>query len=132
MVPQSRFALTPLKVCVFLLFRLSLSAFPASAQVQLGTPKYESFGGGPFDTVNLGNLNVNFTIPVLHKPGRGMPFNFDITYDSTFWQPTSVNGQLQWIPTPTSGLGGSALNIGALLYSYGYFLACTTGHIIPA
>jgi hypothetical protein len=69
MISQSRFALIA-KVSMVVLFLLSLWACQASAQVQLGTPKYESFGGGPFDIVNLGNLNVHFSIPVLHKPGR--------------------------------------------------------------
>jgi hypothetical protein len=67
MISQSRFALIA-KVSMVVLFLLSLWA--CQAQVQLGTPKYESFGGGPFDIVNLGNLNVHFSIPVLHKPGR--------------------------------------------------------------
>ena len=57
MIPQSRLVLVALKASLVLLFLLSLAAHPASAQEQLGTPKYESFGGGPFDTVNLGNLN---------------------------------------------------------------------------
>jgi hypothetical protein len=33
------------------------------AQVAIGTPPFGSFGGGPFDTVNLGNLDVHFVIP---------------------------------------------------------------------
>ncbi|MGA7630598.1 MAG: hypothetical protein WCB11_07510, partial [Terriglobales bacterium] len=45
-----------------------------SGQVATGTPPFGSFGGGPFDTVNLGNLNVHFAIPVLNKAGRGLPF----------------------------------------------------------
>src|ERR1700681_2917168 len=110
MIRQSRFELIAAPITLVVLFLLSLAACPGSAQVQLGTPKYESFGGGPFDTVNLGNLNVHFSIPVLHKPGRGIPFDFDITYDSTFWQPTLINRQAYWEPTATSGLSGSALN----------------------
>ena len=54
---------------------LNLLASLGVAQVATGTPPYGSFGGGPFDTVNLGNLNVHFAIPVIHKAGRGMPFN---------------------------------------------------------
>jgi len=41
------------------------------AQVSTGAPPFSSVGGGPFDTVNLGNLNVHFSIPVMHKAGRG-------------------------------------------------------------
>ena len=57
----------------------------ASAQIATGTPPFGSFGGGPFDTVNLGNLNVHFAIPVLHKAGRGVPFTYDLSYDSSIW-----------------------------------------------
>lgn len=127
MSQESRFANAAVKASLAVLFLLSLSTKPATAQVQTGTPKYESFGGGPFDSVNLGDLNVHFSIPVLHKPGRGMPFNFDITYDSTFWQPTSVG----WQPSPTSGFGGNAMDLGALLYSYGYFNCLYNGSSYP-
>ena len=62
----------------------------ASGQVATGTPAFGSYGGGPFDTVNLGNLNVHFSIPILHKAGRGMPFNYDLSYDSSVWTSGSV------------------------------------------
>jgi hypothetical protein len=131
MIPQSRVGLVAVNVIAVVLFLLSLSVCPASAQVQFGTPKYESFGGGPFDTVNLGNLNVQFSIPVLHKPGRGLPFNFDLTYDSTYWQAAPVNGQLKWVAAPPDsnenaggGWRGSALKLGQLTYESGYFINC--------
>jgi hypothetical protein len=47
----------------------------ASAQVATGTTAFGSFGGGPFDTVNLGNLNVHFAVPILNKSGRGTSFS---------------------------------------------------------
>ena len=55
------------------LFIATILAGYAVAQVATGTPPFGSFGGGPFDTVNLGNLNVHFGIPVVNKAGRGMP-----------------------------------------------------------
>src|ERR1700691_6032722 len=70
----------------------------ASGQVATGTPPFGSLGGGPFDTVNLGNLNVHFAIPVLHKAGRGIPFTYDLGYDSSIWTPGSSNGVVQWQP----------------------------------
>jgi hypothetical protein len=71
----------------------------ASGQVPaVGTPDYASFGGGPFDVINLGNLNVHFTIPILHKAGRGTPFAFDLIYDSSVWTPGSVSGVATWQP----------------------------------
>src|SRR5437899_10531582 len=65
-----------------------LLAFPsaASAQVQTGTPPFGSFGGGP-DTVNLANLNAHWAIPLLHKPGRGKDFLYDLSYDSSSCSP---------------------------------------------
>jgi hypothetical protein len=101
---------------IFLVFVLGFAAGVASAQVATGTPPYSSLGGGP-DLINLGNLNSHFTFPVLHKPGRGLPFNFDLTYDSSFWQPVSISGPLYWEPITTAGWSGSSVNIGFLGYA---------------
>jgi len=50
----------------FRLLFLVVATFAAAqvSQVATGTPPFGSFGGGPFDVVNLGNLNVHFSIPV--------------------------------------------------------------------
>ncbi len=84
-----------------LLFALLISA-EAIGQTALGTPPFGSFGGGPFDVVNLGNLNVHFTIPIRHKAGRGMPFAYDLSYDSSIWSPVSSSGSHVWTPLTTS------------------------------
>ena len=73
------------------------------AQVATGTPPYGSFGGGPFDTVNLGNLNVYFAIPLLNKSGRGMPFLFDLSYNSSIWTPVTTSGTMAWTPDSAWG-----------------------------
>ncbi|MHB8217051.1 MAG: RHS repeat domain-containing protein [Candidatus Sulfotelmatobacter sp.] len=78
----------------------------ASAQVSTGTPSFSSPGGGPFDNVNLGNLNVHLSIPVLHKAGRGMAFTYDLSYDSSVWTPVTVNGVPQWQPATDWGWRG--------------------------
>jgi RHS repeat-associated protein len=75
-----------------------LSAGVSSAQVSTGTPAFGSFGGGPFDTVNVGNLNVHFAIPVLNKAGRGIPFSYDLSYDSSIWTTVTVSGVTSWQP----------------------------------
>lgn len=66
-----------------------------SGQVQTGVPPFESFGGGP-DVINLGNLNVHYSIPVFSRAGRGLPFSYALAYDSSVWQPSggvwSVSG----------------------------------------
>ena len=80
-----------------------LLACVAAAQVSTGTPPFGSFGGGPFDTVNLGNLNVHFAIPVLHKVGRGVPFSYDLSYDSSIWYQATIAGVVQWTPSADWG-----------------------------
>jgi RHS repeat-associated protein len=94
-------------------YRLSLAAAIftlatfSSAQVANGAQPFGSFGGGPFDSVNLGNLNVNFTIQTRHKAGRGTPFTqHDLVYNSSIWTPTTVNGHLTWTPTGNWGWSG--------------------------
>jgi len=64
--------------------------------VQRGIPPFGSFGGGPFDVLNLANLNGHFAIGVRHKAGRGMPFDYTISYDTSVWYPASVNGVQTW------------------------------------
>src|SRR5712692_5620755 len=78
-----------------LLILLALSIGPASAQVTTGTPPFGSFGGGP-DVINLANLNSHIAIPVLHKPGRGTNFTYDLSYDSSVWYPVGVSGSQTW------------------------------------
>ena len=89
MEPKSRVAV---------LFTLLFVASLAAAQAVTGTPRFASLGGGPFDTVNLGNLNVHFAIPVLNKPGRGLAFNYNLVYDSSIWIPVTSNGTTAWTP----------------------------------
>src|SRR5216684_1054598 len=75
----------------------------AFGQVATGMPPFGSFGGGPFDTVDLGNLNVHFAIPILHKAGRGLPFNYDLSYDSSVWTPVGSSGSQSWQPAANWG-----------------------------
>jgi RHS repeat-associated protein len=71
-----------------------------------GTQSFGSFSGGP-DTINLGNLDVNLVIPILQRQGRGIPFVFDLTYDSSLvWLPMTSGGTTTW--TPQSGWGWPA------------------------
>ncbi len=87
---------------------------PASAQVVTGTPPFGSFGGGPFDTINLSNLNVHFAIPILNKAGAGLPFNYALTYDNSIWYPSSSSGSNTW--TPVVGWGWNSVSDGATGY----------------
>ena len=86
-------------------------AISASAQVQTGTPPFGSYAGGP-DVINLANLNAHWTIPVLHKPGRGTNFVYDLNYDSSVYFPVSEGSSKTWIFSPgwsyeTVGVSGT-------------------------
>lgn len=68
-----------------------------------GTPPFGSFGGGPLDIVNLGNLNVNIDIPITQKTGRGAPFYYVMSYNNSIWYSSAVNGVNTWQPVPNYG-----------------------------
>ncbi len=97
----------------------SVSAGLASAQVTTGTPPFGSFGGGPVDTINLANLNAHISIPVFSKAGRGIPFNYNISYDTSIWTPVGTSGSQTW--APTGAFGWALLAVGQ---------AVVTGHYV--
>jgi RHS repeat-associated protein len=102
---------------LYLISAFLILAGSSSAQVATGTPQFNSFGGGPFDVVNLGNLNVHFTIPVLHKAGRGTPFAQDLTFDNSIWTPVTTGGTTTWQPATAFGWHGLGAYGGSLTYS---------------
>jgi YD repeat-containing protein len=79
-----------------------LIAVTAVAQVSTGTPLMGSFSSGP-DMINLGNLNAHFAIPVFSKPGRGTPFDYILSFDSSAWTPVSSGGTKSWQPDSNWG-----------------------------
>ena len=56
--------------------------------------------------INVGSLNVHFSIPVLNKAGRGLPFYYNLSYDSSVWYPSSVSGSDIWTPVQNFGWRG--------------------------
>lgn len=82
-----------------------LSIAPSRAQVLAGIPPLNSMAGGP-DSLNLGNLNDHWDIPIINKPGRGENFTHDLTYDSSVWYPIDSNGTWMWEPVAGYGWGG--------------------------
>src|SRR5712692_10061818 len=74
----------------------------APAQVTTGLPPFGSFSGGPFDTVNNANLNVHFEVPVIRKAGRGVPFFYILSNDSSVWYPVAS----VWTPVSMMGWRG--------------------------
>ncbi|MHB8413613.1 MAG: RHS repeat domain-containing protein [Candidatus Acidiferrales bacterium] len=105
------------------LFVFALLPAAAVAQVQTGTPPFGSFGGGP-DVINLANLNFHIAVPVLSKQGRGIPFTFDVTQDSSVWYPVTSNGTTSWQPVANWGWNQSEANIGFVTYTVG-----SSGHL---
>ncbi len=100
------------KKLVLLMALLSICCGVASAQVATGTPAFGSFGGSA-DTINLSSLNAHLSIPIMNKPGRGMPFAFSLGYDSSVWTPAGTSGSQTWVPAGTFGWGsGSQVGIG--------------------
>jgi RHS repeat-associated protein len=105
-------------VLAFLLLAVLLAARPASAQVITGRPPFGSFSGGPFDTVNNANLDVHFQIPMLGKAGRGLPFNYSLSFDSLVWYPATVSGSQVWTPVTNWGWGAlTQAQAGSVSYS---------------
>jgi hypothetical protein len=86
----------------FAIFSLVLlPAGPARAQdPPTGFPLYGSFLDGSLDAVNLQDLNVNFAIPIVNSPGRGMNLRLALVNDSSVWR----SGGTAWLPvTDKSG-----------------------------
>jgi RHS repeat-associated protein len=79
-----------------------LVAVTAVAQVSTGTTPLGSFSSGP-DVINLGNLNMHFAVPVISKPGRGTPFDYILSFDSSVWTPLASGGTSSWQPTTNWG-----------------------------
>jgi RHS repeat-associated protein len=87
-------------------FYLMLASLPCVAQVQVGLYTYGSFDTPGFDTIDRGSLNIHFSIPVINKAGRGMNFQYAITYDGLIWSPSVVSGAEAWTPNITWGFNG--------------------------
>ncbi len=87
------------KLCLIpALLLVAPSAF--SQQPALGFPPFGSFQDGRFDAINRENLNVNFSIPIVSVPGRGLNFSFALTHNSLVWSRTNVGyGILYWTVT---------------------------------
>jgi len=100
-----------------LLFAFTLAAVQLPAQVATGTPPFGSFAGGP-DVINLANLNAHWTFPILHKPGRGIDFVYDMGYDTSVWYPVTSGSTTSWQPLVGFGWRGSLdANFGYILMS---------------
>jgi RHS repeat-associated protein len=93
------------RVCALVFFLTSANLVLAQ---NLATANYAfgSFDNKGFDTVNLGNLNTHFEIPVVNKQGRGMNFVYSLVYDGLVWSPSSSTGTVGWEPDSGWGFHG--------------------------
>ena len=115
---------------IVLISLLAVCSGIASAQVTTGTPPFGSFGGGP-DVVNLANLNTHLTIPILNKPGRGLPFSYNQVFDSSLWYPVISGSTTSWQPATYWGWSTqTALATGYVSYTLTSTL-CYSGFHIP-
>ena len=108
---------------------LIFSVAVAHSQVATGTYAYGTFDNKGFDTINVGSLNVHFSIPVINKSGRGIPFYYNLSYDSSVWYPTGVSGAQTWTPVQNFGwTGDTEIAVGYVSYVQNVSTrgACTT------
>ena len=109
-----------------------LATVSAVAQVAIDMPSFGSYAGGP-DMINLGNLNVHWTFPIGTKAGRGLPFSYPISYDSSIWAPITSSGVTSWVPPASSSFGWPTLaaNNAGLPGSISYAISLQTLYNIP-
>jgi hypothetical protein len=101
---------------------LFLIGFTTAAHSQAATGIYNhgTFDYQGVDTINVGNLNVHFDLSILNRAGRGLPFYYNLSYDSSVWAPTTVSGTTSWVPVQNFGwLGQTDGPLGYLTYSSG-------------
>jgi RHS repeat-associated protein len=72
-------------ICQLALFFAICCCVAPTAHAQLGFPPFGSFQPGGFDAVNRENFNVNFSIPLMSSPGRGISLNYSMTNNSYIW-----------------------------------------------
>jgi RHS repeat-associated protein len=69
--------------------------------------------------INIGSLNVLWDIPIMNKAGRGLPFNYDLAYNSSVWYPSGASPA--WTPLSTWGWSGlSSAGQSQITYSKQY------------
>jgi RHS repeat-associated protein len=100
-------------MCTFL---LGVGTLAEAQNPGTGLYPFGSFDSRGFDSVNIGNLNTHFEIPIVNKQGRGLSFNYSLAYDGLVWSSTSSSGTGYW--QPDSGWGFHGQLLGAAIIGY--------------
>lgn len=85
---------------------LSASFSPSRSVAQSGMPPHGSFVARKIDTINLSNLNVHISIPLLQKQSRGYRIWYELSCDTNFYTSGNVYPQAfpEW-PGPGCMIG---------------------------
>lgn len=87
----------------FIAALLIVAPSSAVSQVATGFPPFAPMQNSSFDSVDLDDLNVHFAIPIVQKQGRGMPFTYILSYDSSIWYKGTSGSYYQWQPVTNWG-----------------------------
>jgi RHS repeat-associated protein len=82
------------------------TGYAAAQMPGTGAYPFSSIDNRGFDSVNIGNLNTHFQIPIVSRQGRGLPFNYSLVYDGLIWSAVTSNGTTTWQPDSSWGLHG--------------------------
>jgi RHS repeat-associated protein len=85
----------------------------------MGFPPYGTLQADRFDAVNLANLNVNFSVPLVAVPGRGLNFNYALSYNSAFWARSQGGSYFNWVQSSSTSQWGWQVWPGAGTILYG-------------
>lgn len=94
------------KVCLAILALFVGTSVALGQYPGTGVYAFGSYDNKGFDSINLGNLNVHFAIPIVNKPGRGMNFSYALNYDGIVWAPSTSAGTGYWQPDGNWGFYG--------------------------
>jgi RHS repeat-associated protein len=107
-------------VRVLCLLLVSCGSLAFAQNLGTGLYAFGSFDSRGFDSINLGNLNEHFEIPIVSKPGRGTNFSYSLAYDGLIWSSSSTTGTGTWMPNANWGFYGELVGgayTGYLSYS---------------
>ncbi len=111
----------------------TMTCVSASAQLPgTGAYPFASFDNRGFDSINLGNDNIRFSIPIVNRTGRGLGFSYAIQYEGLIWNPVNNGSTTVWTPDPAWGFTG-ALN-GSVFAGYLTYMTrpgkCEYGNVL--